>query len=176
MKFTLRIGGPNMPSASAQNRAAGISWARSSDRETHLRTKNLPKALSYVESKLPPKAGLDGRRVFIGEYGFAARHVPEKERDRRSRQVMRVGLQWGCPFVLCWQMYNNEFSDGQQNGYWLIDDKGVKQPLWHTHHEFYRKSRRYVVDFRQKKGRMPTSEEFRRFALGILDADPQQAE
>ena len=61
-------------------------------------------------------------------------------------------------------------SDGQQNGYWLIDDKGVKQPLWHTHHDFYQKSRRYVTDFRQKEGRVPTSEEFRRFALGILDA------
>ncbi len=83
---------------------------------------------------------------------------------------MRVGLQWGCPFILCWQMYNNEFSDGQQNGYWLIDDKGVKQPLWHTHHDFYQKSRRYVAAFRQKEGRLPTSEEFRHFALGILDA------
>ena len=131
---------------------------------------NLPKALSYIEGKLPPKPGFDGKRVFIGEYGFPARRVPEAERDRRSRQVMRAGLQWGCPFILCWQMYNNEFSDGQQNGYWLIDDKGVKQPLWHTHHDFYQKSRRYVADFRQKEGRLPTSEEFRRFALGILDA------
>ncbi len=56
------------------------------------------------------------------------------------------------------------------------DDKGVKQPLWHTHHEFYDKSRRYVSDFRKKEGRLPTSEEFRRFALGILDADPKQAD
>ena len=132
--------------------------------------KNLPKALSYIEGKLPSKSGFDGKRVFIGEYGFPARRVPEAERDRKSRQVMRVGLQWGCPFILCWQMYNNEFNDGQQNGYWLIDDKGVKQPLWHTHHDFYQKSRRFVADFRQKEGRLPTSEEFRRFALGILDA------
>jgi hypothetical protein len=138
--------------------------------------KNLPKALSYIESKLPPKPGFDGKRVFIGEYGFPARRVPEAERDRKSRQVMRVGLQWGCPFILCWQMYNNEFSDGQQNGYWLIDDKGVKQPLWHTHHEFYQKSRRYVIDFRKKEGRLPTSEEFRRFGLGILDVAPKQAD
>ncbi len=65
-------------------------------------------------------------------------------------------------------MYNNEFQDGQENGYWLIDNKGVKQPLWHTHHDFYRKSRRYLTDFRQKEGRLPTSEEFRRFAQEIL--------
>ena len=138
--------------------------------------KNLPKALSYIEGKLPSKPGFSGKRVFIGEYGFPARRVPEAERDRRSRDVMRIGLQWGYPFVLCWQMYNNESSDGQQNGYWLIDDKGVKQPLWHAHHDFYQKSRRYVADFRRKEGRLPTSEEFRHFALGILEATLKQAD
>jgi hypothetical protein len=132
--------------------------------------KHLPKALQYIESRIPPKAGILGKRVFIGEYGFAARDMPEVERDRRSRQVMRIGLEWGCPFILCWQMYNNEFKDGQENGYWLIDDKGVKQPLWHTHHDFYQQSRRYVTDFREKESRFPTSEEFRHFALGILEA------
>ena len=135
---------------------------------------HLPKALDYIESKLPPKPVIPGKRVFIGEYGFPARHVPEDERDRRSRQVIRIGLEWGCPFILCWQMYNNEFKDGQENGYWLIDDKGTKQPLWHTHHDFYRKSRRYVANFRQKEGRLPTSDEFRRFALSILDKHPKR--
>jgi hypothetical protein len=130
--------------------------------------KHLPRALDYIESKLRPKPGISGKRVFIGEYGFAARHIPEAERDRRARQVMRIGLRWGCPFVLCWQMYNNEFQDGQENGYWLIDNKGVKQPLWYTHRDFYRKSRHYLTDFRQREGRLPTSEEFRRFAQEIL--------
>jgi len=83
--------------------------------------------------------------------------------------VMRVGLQWACPFILCWQMYNNEFKNGRENGYWLIDDQGLKQPLWHTHHDFYQKSRRYLAEFRRKEGRLPTSDEFRRFALSILE-------
>ena len=41
--------------------------------------------------------------------------------------------------------------------------------LWHTHHDFYEKSRRYVSNFRQKEGRVPTAGEFRHFALGTLD-------
>ena len=130
---------------------------------------NLSKALDYVAAKLPPKAGFPGKRVFIGEYGFPARVVPEAERDRRSRQVMRLGLEWGCPFILCWQMDNNEVKEGQQNGYWLIDNKGVKQPLWHTHHAFYRHARRYVAELKRKEGRLPTSQEFRQFALSALD-------
>jgi hypothetical protein len=135
----------------------------------------LPKALDYIEGKLPPKPEVGGKRVFIGEYGFPARRVPEEERDRRSRQVMRIGVEWGCPFVLCWEMYNNDVKDGQQNGFWLIDDKGAKQPLWHTHHDFYQMSHRFVTDFRQKEGRLPTAEEFRRFAIRILDEDRSQA-
>jgi hypothetical protein len=129
----------------------------------------LPRALDYIDSKIRPKAGIKGKRVFIGEYGFAARFTPEAERDRKSRAVMRVGFEWGCPFILCWQMYNNEFKDGKENGYWLIDDQGMKQPLWYTHHLFYQEARRYVADFKQKAGHRPSPEEFRHFALGLLE-------
>jgi hypothetical protein len=65
-------------------------------------------------------------------------------------------------------MYNNEFKAGKENGYWLIDDKGVKQPLWHTHHRFYREARRYVADFQQKEGRPPPAEEYRKYAVALL--------
>jgi hypothetical protein len=128
----------------------------------------IPRALDYIEAKLPPKAGIAGKRVFIGEYGFAAHTYPEQERDRRSRQIMRIGLEWGCPFVLCWQMYNNEFKDGIENGYWLIDNHGVKQPVWHTLADFYREARRYVADVKRQTGRFPADAEFRRLALGLL--------
>lgn len=128
----------------------------------------LPKALDYVESKLPSKPSVPGKRVFIGEYGFPARRVPETERDRKSREVMRIGFEWGCPFILCWQMYNNEFKAGVQNGYWLIDDHGVKQPLWHTHHRFYQSANRYVSRLQKEKGRLPSYDEFRKYAVNLL--------
>lgn len=98
----------------------------------------LKRALDYIEAKLPAKPGIAGKRVFIGEYGFpAARHSPE-EVDRLSRRVMRAGIEWGCPFVLYWEIYNNEVGpDGKQIGFWMIDDKGVKQPVYETHRRFY---------------------------------------
>jgi hypothetical protein len=128
----------------------------------------IPRALDYIEAKLPPKPGIAGKRVFIGEYGFAAHTYSEPERDRLSRQVMRIGLEWGCPFVLCWQMYNNEFRNGVENGYWLIDNHGVKQPVWHTLADFYRDARRYVTDCKRRTGRLPEEAEFRRFAISLL--------
>jgi hypothetical protein len=128
----------------------------------------LPSALDYIEAKLPPKPGIAGKRVFIGEYGFAAHTYPEAERDRRSRQVMRIGLEWGCPFVLLWAMYNNEFSHGVENGYWLIDGHGVKQPVWHTLADFYREARRYVADCQRRTSRLLTEADFRQFALSLV--------
>jgi len=72
--------------------------------------------------------------VFIGEYGFAAQGITPKEQDVRTRQVMRAGLKWGCPFVLYWEMYNNEVGkSGDQTGFWLIDDHNTKQPVYFTH-------------------------------------------
>jgi hypothetical protein len=126
------------------------------------------RALDYIGSKLPPKPGIAGKRVFIGEYGFAAHTYPEAERDRRSRQVMRVGLEWGCPFVLSWAMYNNEFKDGVENGYWLIDNHGVRQPVWHTLAAFYREARRYLTDYKVRTGKLPPDADFRRFALSLV--------
>ena len=107
----------------------------------------LKAALGFIEAKLPPKPGITGRRVFIGEYGFPAiRHTPA-EIDRLSRQVIWAGLEWGCPLVLYWELYNNEVEpDGKQRGFWMIDDQGVKQPIYQTHRCFYEWARRFVAD------------------------------
>ncbi|MDQ2688181.1 MAG: hypothetical protein M3Y28_09975, partial [Armatimonadota bacterium] len=114
---------------------------------------NLPKALDYIHSQLPPKPNIPGKRVFIGEYGFPAQGRTPQEQDALSRQVMRVGLSWGCPFVLYWEMYNNEVTkDGAQRGFWLIDDKNVKQPVYFTLQEFYARAQRYVKDFTKAHG------------------------
>jgi len=131
----------------------------------------LKAALSYIETQLPPKPGIAGRRVFIGEYGFPAiRHTPE-EQDRLVRQVIRAGLEWGTPLILYWEIYNNELEpDGRQRGYWLIDDKGVKQPAYETHASFLAWARRRAAQPTSRTGRPPTATEFRTAAIEFLDA------
>ncbi|MHB1001475.1 MAG: hypothetical protein ACYC27_19725 [Armatimonadota bacterium] len=131
----------------------------------------LKSALDFIESKLKPKAGIPGKRVFIGEYGFhAVGHSPEKQ-DELSRQVMRTALDWGCPFALYWELFNNEIGkDGSQTGFWLIDDKGVKQPVYYTHQNFYKWAKKYSADFTAKNKRKPTFDEFRKSAVKYLDS------
>jgi hypothetical protein len=56
---------------------------------------NIKSALDYIASKLQPKPGITGKRVFIGEYGYPVLnhaklvHTPQ-EQDALSRVVMRT--------------------------------------------------------------------------------------
>ena len=130
----------------------------------------LKQALDFIESKLPPKPGIAGKRVWLGEYGFPSIKFSPAEQDALSRRVMRVGLEWGCPFVLYWEMYNNEVDEtGKQRGFWLIDDHGVKQPIYWTHQKFYEWARQYVARITKARERPPASEEFRKAAIAYLN-------
>lgn len=133
----------------------------------------LREALDYIESKLKAKPGINGKRVFIGEYGFplGAAGTAEKQ-DEYARDVARAGIEWGCPFVLYWEFYCNETDgEGKHKGFWLIDDKNKKQPFYNTLKEYYRKSRAYIADFRKENKRLPTDEEFREKAAEFLETE-----
>jgi len=153
------------------------SW----DTTTEPNPANIKSALDYIESKLTPKPGIVGKRVFIGEYGYplVKREAYEQpactpqQQDTFSRLVMRTGLEWGSPFVLYWELYDNEvYPDGTQRGFWMIDNKGVKQPIYYTHQEFYQAARHYVANTIAKTGHAPTSDEYRQAALAILSKIP----
>jgi len=128
----------------------------------------LPQVLDYLQSQMKPKDGISGKRVFIGEYGFPADRYTPQEQDNLSRRVMRIGLEWGCPFVLYWEMYNNEVRDGRQRGFWLIDNEGRKQPVYFTLQKYYEKGRGWVSDFLGQRQRLPTSMEFGQAAVPWL--------
>lgn len=128
----------------------------------------LKAALQYIENRLPAKTGIEGKRVFIGEYGFPQqRHTPE-DQERLSRAVCRAALEWGCRFALYWEMYCNEKAEGKHRGFWMIDDKGAKQPVYHMHARFYRQAKARVAEFIRQHGRVPTEGEFRRIGLELL--------
>jgi hypothetical protein len=96
---------------------------------------------------------------------------PQAQADL-ARHVMRAGLSWGCPFVLYWEMYNNEVTpDGRQRGFWLIDDHGVKQPVYFLHQKFYERARAYVSEFTARNGRRPSREEYGTAALAWLPVE-----
>lgn len=131
--------------------------------------KALQEALDYIESKLPPKPEIQGKRVFIGEYGFPLEMTKTQEtQDLYSRDVCRAALEWGCPFALYWELYCNEKKDGKHRGFWLIDDKNQKQAFYYTLQRYYENMGRFVEAFKKEHGRVPTDAEIRKKALEIL--------
>jgi hypothetical protein len=99
-------------------------------------------ALTHIESKLKAKPTITGKRVFIGEYGFPARRYSAEEQNEKSIEAMIAGLEWGCPFVLYWELYDNEGTPEKPGGFWMIDEKNEKQPIWETHRRFYEWARK----------------------------------
>lgn len=119
--------------------------------------------LNHIESKLPEKEGVtNGKRLFIGEYGWSEADYPADVVDERAKWVMRIALDWGCPFVLFWEMYNNELDPqtGENRGLWLINDKNRKTPLYFTHQKFYVEAKEWLREYTNENNQMPTQEKF----------------
>lgn len=158
-----------------------VSWS-SYDLTTEAAIKGGPEgrqrvfdALDYIEKHLP-ESEIPGKRVFVGEYGFNLQQVSsEKEQRDCSANIMQWCLEWGCPFILYWEMYCNEIeeSTGEHRGFWLIDKDGDKQPAWHLHREFLKKANRWVEQFEKKNGRLPSQMEYNRAATSLLKKSKQ---
>ena len=145
--------------------------------KTHEEMKEaLHESLNFLESQLSPKDGLPpGKRVWIGEYGNPSVKYNDDEQNLRSIWTIKSSLEWGTPFILYWELYNNEIKDktGEQIGYWLINDSGKKQPIWYTHNEFYKESKQYLKQFYSENNQMPSFDEFRKNALNFNSLNPK---
>jgi len=121
--------------------------------------------LNYAESQIPTnKAGsIPGKRLFIGEYGWGAE--PPDIQETRSRHYAQTLLGWGAPFVLWWEMFNNEPG----RSFHLIDPKGGKTPNYHFHQRFLNAARLWVAGFKQTNRRVPTAKEYQFWAVTQLN-------
>jgi len=123
-------------------------------------------ALDYIEKHLP-ESDIPGKRVFVGEYGFNLQQVADGNAQRNcAGSIMQWCLEWGCPFILYWELYCNEIepATGKHRGFWLIDENGDKQPAWYLHRDFLKKANRFVEQFEKQKGRLPSQKEYNRAA------------
>lgn len=124
--------------------------------------------LNYIESKISPKKEIQGKRLFIGEYGWNELEYSQKQINERAKWVIKAALKWGCTYILFWEMYNNELNaDGSNRGFWLIDKDNQKTPLYETHYKFYQESMEWLYQYTQREQKMPTEEEFMKAALSF---------
>jgi hypothetical protein len=128
-------------------------------------------ALDYIEAHLP-ESDVPGKRVLIGEYGFELSSFKDAETQRKyTAAIMKWCLEWGCPFVLYWELYCNEIepATGKHRGYWLIDDKGDKQPVWFLHKEFLTKANAFIEQYQKEHGVLPDQATYNRTAATWIE-------
>ena len=126
--------------------------------------------LNYIEGNLPPRPQIIGKRVFVGEMGRCSYDLSSSKTLHESvnRENIRKAISWGAPFVLYWEMYNNEISNGIQKGFWLIDNTNIKWPLYNTYFNFYSKAKQWVLNKKKTLNRLPTREEYLSWAYTNL--------
>lgn len=135
-----------------------------------LTTDEVKKTIDYIYSNLKAKESVPGPRVFIGEMGQPAANCRFDPQYHCSRNITNIAkfLQCDVKHILYWQMYCNEkLEDGSSRGFWLINDKNEKQPLYDCFESILKKAKEYVKSFSEQYGRVPNNAEYRSFLLSL---------
>lgn len=96
----------------------------------------LRSALDYIARHAPDRKPFGSHNVYLGEFG-----LPENGHSRQQvRETIggaaRTALDWGCPWVVYWQVYCNEArrspvrSNDDVRGFWLLRPDGSKAWAW----------------------------------------------
>ena len=133
----------------------------------NLKEPEMVRTLDYVVAHMPTNkaAVIQGRRVFIGEFGFGDKKHPPDQQLELTRAYFARLLRWGVPFALFWQVYNNEPG----NYFCLIDAHGKPTPCHHLLQQYLAGARQRVADFKRQHNRLPIDDEFAALALPLLE-------
>lgn len=92
----------------------------------------MQRVLEYINSRTPDPAPYvqsvlhdPTRNVFLGEYGFPEATKGTKSQTLQSRRMTEIALDWGAPWVVYWQLYDNEDA-----GFWLIRNDNSTTPTY----------------------------------------------
>ena len=103
--------------------------------------RTLRAALEHVASKIQPKPGMTGCRVYVGEYGLGENSAGLEKVRETIPMTVDVALGFGCPYVMYWQLYCNEpkrrpvIANEDVRGMWLIKPDGTKAWTWQYLHD-----------------------------------------
>ena len=115
----------------------------------------IPRALDYIESKLPPKPGIAGKRVFIGEYGFAAHTFPEPTATAVHGRSCAWDWSGAARLSSPGRCITTNTATAWRTATGSLTTTASNSRVWHTLADFYREARRYVADCQRQTGHLP---------------------
>jgi hypothetical protein len=107
----------------------------------------LRNALDFIAAHAPDSADFGSRNVYLGEFGMPENSYRPEQIQTAVSNAVRTGLDWGCPYIIYWQLYCNELKDPNATppvtsndavkGFWLIRPDGTKSWVWHYFHQLF---------------------------------------
>ncbi len=101
-------------------------------------------ALDYIAANIPDSPAFRNRNVYVGEFGIPENEHPAERIRSLVPHVVETAHDWGCPYIVYWQLYCNELSAPKQTppvssndavrGFWLIRPNGSKAWTWDYFH------------------------------------------
>lgn len=96
----------------------------------------LRRALDYIARHAPDRPPFGDRNVYLGEFGQPENERTETQVRSRLPETVRTAIDWGCPWVIYWQIYCNEprrrpvVANDDVRGFWLLRPDGTKAWAW----------------------------------------------
>lgn len=101
-------------------------------------------ALDFIAAHAPDSAAFGDKNVYVGEFGIPENKFSREQIRQAIPAAVQTALEWGCPYVVYWQLYCNELQDPNQSapvksneavrGFWLIRPDGSKAWTWEYFH------------------------------------------
>jgi len=104
-------------------------------------------ALDFIAANMPDSPTFGNRNVYVGEFGMPENKFSAEQIRKMIPNVVETALDWGCPYIIYWQLYCNELEDLKQTppihsndavrGFWLIRPDGSRAWTWGYFHELF---------------------------------------
>ena len=101
----------------------------------------LERDLNLIRSKAQDSISAAGRRwfgdrfVMVGEVGYARdrfEHLPTGGILPRLKGALQAAVDWGCPYIVLWQVFDHARDGDAAWGFGMQDRKGEAPPLKHS--------------------------------------------
>jgi len=144
---SMRDGSPNMVNkVLPHTRLDLVSYSAWDSATAHYADPNVLRgALDFIAAHAPDSPDFGNRNVYLGEFGMPENSYSLEQIQTAIRNAVRTGLDWGCPYIVYWQLYCNELKDPNTKppvesndavrGFWLIRPDGTKSWVWDYFHD-----------------------------------------
>ena len=118
-----------------------VSYSAWDSATEHFQDPNvLRRALDFIAANAPDSPDFGDRNVYVGEFGMPENEFSAGQIQKAIPNAVNTALDWGCPYIIYWQLYCNELRPGKGpppvknnddvRGFWLIKPDGSKARTW----------------------------------------------